>query len=155
MITPDEAINRIRLVRQEIIATRTEDAIRIAADTLAAISDRVINEGRNAQGNSFGVYSPSYQKWRAKNNLTAPPFPNVNFKRTTEMWNDTQVVVVSESDTVTSVRITPVAPHNIDKMIWNVERFGEILETSDQEDNLLAQAVQDRYISIFQKYGLL
>lgn len=156
----DTMINRLRACRQEMEATRQIDALKIGLDAVAAIKVRVQNEGLNAEGQSFGVYTEQYQKWRAKNNLTAAPFPLVNFKKTTAMWNSTTANVTFDGNGVTEVRILPEGADdqgvsNLDKMRWNEERFGPILDVSQAERDMIQAAVTARYIKLFKKYELL
>lgn len=144
-ITPEEMRRRIQATTEELIRTRSRDMLVVGLDMVALIKRRVINKAENAEGASFGVYSQAYQKYRAKKNLTDTPFPNKNFKFTTRMWNNTTATIIKESRDALTVRLGPTTQFEVDKLRWNEERSGKIIDASKSEQAMLERAIKARY----------
>ena len=92
---------KIRLVSNEINETREEQSVIIAEETVALIRLRVQNEKVNADGDSFGAYSPAYEMFRLSQNQ---PVDAKNFTLTGDMWRDTGITDVSTSGFTTTAR---------------------------------------------------
>lgn len=138
-------VRRLNRVRGELQRTRARDMLIIGLDTIAQVKRRVINTGINHEGRSFGVYSQAYQRTRKKENLTARPFPNVNFKRTTRMWNNTTAQVIGKNQYAVTIRLAPTQSGEQEKLKHNEDRFGTIIDLDPKERKRLERAIRRRY----------
>lgn len=153
MITGKELQKNLQLARIELKKSRRKRALSFGMDVNATIKARVINKGLNADGDDFGIYSTSYAKWRRKHNLSAPPFPKVNFKKTSRMWTNTRAVVSHDEAPV--VYVGPITPENIEKLAWNEERFGKIIELNENEHQRQMRIEVSKIAKIFKKLNLI
>lgn len=87
----------------------------------AIIKSRIINERRDEDGGDYGEYSASYQRVRAKKNLTGTL---KNFSFTNKMWATTLPRVESENNGVITIVIEPDST-NRDKMDYQNQRHGK------------------------------
>lgn len=153
MITGKELQKNLSLARAELKRSRRRRAQSFAFDVNARIKRRVINKGERADGKDFGVYSQSYQKYRKKKNLTAPPFPKVNFKKTSRMWTNTRGQ--ASHDEYPEIYIGPTSPENIEKLAWMEDKFGDIIEMSESESAAQVQTEVKKIVKILKKHNLL
>lgn len=137
---------RLQNVRHALIKTRSRDMLVIGLDMIALIKNRVINKGLDHEGNTFSPYSKAYAARKVKKNLDDKPFPLKNFKFTTRMMSNTTASVVRESDQSVTVRLAPVTPFEVEKLLRNEEREGKpIIEPSKKENAILERAITQRY----------
>ena len=84
---------RLKKVVEVLNATREEESIVIAQETVALIRLRVQNDKVDAEGSSFGSYSLGYEIFRTLNNQ---PIDAKNYTFTGQMWRDTGITDVVE-----------------------------------------------------------
>lgn len=152
-MTSAELQANLRKARNELNSSRYARAQKYALDMTARVKRRVINEGLDHEGHAFGVYKESTRKHRRKANLTASPYPKINFKDTSRMWTNTKGV--ADNSPVPEIYIGPTSNENVSKLAWNEDRFGEIMTPSDQEITSQAQIEAKRITKILKKHNIL
>lgn len=128
-----------------------KEALTLASDINATIADRVQNDGQNADGGTFGDYAASTRKQKVKKGQTSSPYPLVNFTDTGLMFANIKPTVERKG---TKVVITLKASNKaeIDKLRWNTDRFGEILEASKDEQDQLKKDIEKRYRKLLKSF---
>ena len=128
-----------------------KESIILASDINATIADRVQNDGLNADGGTFGDYAASTRKQKVKKGQTSSPYPLVNFTDTGLMFANIKPTVERKG---TKVVITLKASNKaeIDKLRWNTDRFGEILEASKDEQDQLKKDIEKRYRKLLKSF---
>lgn len=153
-MTAEQFIEVLERVKAAIQDRREEIAIGIASDATALIAQRVQGQGLNAQGSTFGVYSPFTQQFKQDTNRTRAPFPNINFTQTAEMWKSIKPIAISSNGEIQRIAIGTQDPTQEAKLRKNVNRFGEIIELSDQEIQMIRLTVFQRFRAIFSEFNL-
>lgn len=141
MATAQQAADIFRGIAQALRNTVDKEAEIVANDLLALVRDRVQNDKEKADGSIFGKYSEAYEKVRDNNNLFGG---DINLTFTGEMWASAGVEVDSSINGTSSARIEFKGGLNQDKAFWNSERYGNILEASEDELNAVQEAYQER-----------
>jgi len=128
-----------------------KEALTLASDINATIADRVQNDGLNADGGTFGDYAASTRKQKVKKGQTSSPYPLINFTDTGLMFSNIKPTVERKG---TKVVITLKASNKaeIDKLRWNTDRFGEILEASKDEQDQLKKDIEKRYRKLLKSF---
>ena len=128
-----------------------KEALTLASDINATIADRVQNDGLNADGGTFGDYAASTRKQKVKKGQTSSPYPLINFTDTGLMFSNIKPTVERKG---TKVVITLKASNKaeIDKLRWNTDRFGEILEASKQEQDNFKKDIEKRYRKLLKSF---
>ena len=128
-----------------------KESIILASDINATIADRVQNDGLNADGGTFGDYAASTRKQKVKKGQTSSPYPLINFTDTGLMFANIKHSVELKG---TKVVITLKASNKaeIDKLRWNTDIFGEILEASKDEQDQLKKDIEKRYRKLLKSF---
>lgn len=168
---------RLKLVVDELNATREEDAILIGKESIALVRLRVQNDKVDSNGNSFGSYSQalvpqwyfygkslsqgaedrvksgdwfqSYEDLRLANNL---PVDAKNFTFSGEMWKNIGVTAVNTTGTSVTVTIGGQTQSAADKLSYQEPDNGNIIELNEQEERYIQEAAEERIIGIINKY---
>lgn len=96
---------------------------------------RVIGSRETHSGGIFGIYSPAYLKKRISAGKGSDP--RINFSYTGKMWQSTQPVIVSSTDQEVRIRIAPLDSQRNKVMGYHDERFGEIIQLSAEEIEII------------------
>ena len=137
---------RLKKVVEVLNATREEESIVIAQETVALIRLRVQNDKVDAEGVSFGSYSLGYEIFRTLNNQ---PIDAKNYTFTGQMWRDTGITDVQDTGGTTTVTIGGQTDRAASLMEYNTTRDGvEILEASEEEEEFIREAHEERIINI-------
>lgn len=153
-MTSSDFADLLQKIKAHIIAERERNALLVANDATAMIADRVQRQGLNAQGSTFGTYSPFTQKIKQQTGRTRPPYPNINFTQTAQMWKSIKPIIKASGGQVTSIEIDSTDSTNQAKLEKNVRRFGPILQLSDKEIQMIRQTILMRYRDMFSNFGL-
>lgn len=187
MATPKEFRQDVEKFRKALIIEMPIINQSVALNAFALVNDRVINQGTDETGSSFGDgYSEtplpaffyegkslnsggedavakakkegdglSYKDFRSANNLQTG-FVDLNFSG--QMWRDIGVVrQTNENGIITTV----VGAKNTrdrdgkttdDIMEFNGERFGDFLEVSEEEEQLLAQTYDTKLQELIDEF---
>ena len=136
---------RLKKVVEVLNATREEESIVIAQETVALIRLRVQTDKVDAEGSSFGSYSLGYEIFRTLNNQ---PTDAKNYTFTGQMWRDTGITDVQDTGGTTTVTIGCQTDRSESLMEYNTDRDGPILEASEEEEDFIREAHEERIINI-------
>jgi hypothetical protein len=168
---------RLKLAAEEINATRENESVLVGKETTALIRNRVQTEKLNAEGQPFGQYSralvpqwffynrsisagaetkiktgdwfQSYADFKEANNQD----PNdINFTFTGDMWRNTGVNSVKSTEATTTVTIGGQTTRAQNIQEWQEPRYGNILETNENERQFIKEAHEERITKIINKY---
>ena len=144
-------IRRIDNALAKLPEALVKEALTLASDINATIADRVQNDGLNADGGTFGDYATSTRKQKVKKGQTSSPYPLVNFTDTGLMFANIKPTVERNGDKVV-ITIKASNKAEIDKLRWNTDRFGDILETSEDEQDALKKDIDKRYRKLLKTF---
>lgn len=131
MVTVDNS--ELKAVQLRI---RRDHIIRTAClDSIALVTNRIQNRGENSNGGNIGEYSPKYADYRSKNGRQTS-FVDLTF--TGEMVNGIALDKTSENEYVVGF----ISKEAGDKAEWNEARFGEVFSLTNQEIELVGQAIE-------------
>lgn len=136
---------RLKKVVEVLNATREEQSVIIAKETVASIRLRVQNDKVDAEGVSFGSYSLGYEIFRTLNNQ---PIDAKNYTFTGQMWRDTGITDVQDTGGTTTVTIGGQTDRAESLMEYNTTRDGPILEASEEDEEFIREAHEERIINI-------
>ena len=168
---------KIKLIAEELNATREEEAIIIGKETVAMIRRRVQNEKVDSTGSPFGQYSQakmpqwffygksnsagadkelrdgdwfvSYADFREINGLDSG---DIDFTFSGDMWKNTGVTEVESADGSTTVYLGGQTDRAAQIYEWQEPRYGRILEPNEEEIQFVNEAHLERINGIIQKY---
>jgi len=148
-------IVRLKKMREGLAKHRVNSLQQAGLDAVAMIDQRIRSQGKNAEGQSFGVYAPSTRKVKQATGRTRSPYPNVNFVQqsgNSGMMNSLQMIRTIENEDqvtifITSVGVDKYGVSNQTKLEANTKRFGQIIDLSDDEIKALRQSILTRYIN--------
>ncbi len=174
-----EFSNRLKQAAEEITANRETESARIANDAAQSVRLRVETDLTTAEGGSFGTYSQavvprwmyygrstsggaentirggdwfqSYADFRAANNLYND---EINFKFTGQMWDETGIVSIKDDGETCTATIGGQTAYSEEILGYHNDRFGNILELSEIEENKIYDAHRERITNIINKYLL-
>lgn len=169
-------IERLKLVANELQANRESESVQIGREAMALVRLRVQNEKEDAKGSSFGRYSQalvpkqffygkslsaaadnkvrkrggrmSYEEFREDNNLETDA---KDYTFSGEMWRDTGVSSVTNTDSTTTVSIGGTSNRSKKLIGYHTERDGDILELSESEIDFIVQANRERVLKVINK----
>ena len=130
VITLEKFRDALPNVRNKLIL----DSVFTAVDKL---EKRVIKRRENAEGLTFGNYSPAYLKKRIAAGKGADA--RINFSYTGKMWQSTQPFIVESSDEQVRVRVQPTDDQRREIMGIHDARFNKILRLNQEEINVVAE----------------
>jgi hypothetical protein len=173
----EQFIKKIATIEQRLNSERPKEAELIGREALALIRRRIQNTGDDAQGKDLGNYSQtdvpaffffnrsvtaageakvrkaakqkqkiSYADFREFNNR---PTDFVNLTFTGAMWREMAAKVTSNTQTSTTVTITPTTPRSAKVLGFNITRYGDILALSQNELAQLREANRLRVLRVF------
>lgn len=171
-----EFANRINSIISDLQETRTSESVQIATEAVALVRRRVQNEKENSDGNSFGQYSEtpvpkwffkgkslsagaekrvqsgkffiSYADFRDENNL---PSDDIDFTFSGDMWRNTGVTDVQQTETETSVTIGGQTSRARELHGYHAERFGSLLQLNTDEFKMVVDSHKERVFNILAK----
>lgn len=134
---------------------RVDRVLQLAKDVNALRKSRVINDRVDHQGNSFGIYAPSTQAKKEKENNNVDtsnttlfdsgfgslPYPNYNFNDTGEMWQSTQPRIIQQITELIIVRIEPAREDRRKVMEILDGKYGPINQLSDAELEFITETI--------------
>lgn len=161
----------------DLTANRTGESVQIANESVELVRLRVQNSKETADGGSFGQYSEakvpkwffrgkslsngaderirkgpsfiSYSDFRDANNL---PTDSINFTFSGDMWRNTGVTGIEESEFETSVNVGGQTTRAKELLGFHAERFGSLLEMSEKEVQFIVNAHSERISNTLSKF---
>lgn len=168
---------RIKLLVEEINATREEESVLIGTELRTLVRNRVQNDKTNADGSAFGQYSQavvprwyfygkslsdgaeetirqgdwfqSYTDFREANNLNTG---DINFTFSGDMWRNTGVTQVQNDGDSVTVLIGGQTTRAADILGWQEPRYGNILEANEEEERFVEEAHRERIFNKIARY---
>lgn len=122
----------------------------IAVDAKALVRNRIQEKGLNAEEQELAGYSPAYKKRKQKAGKDVG-FTNLTFSG--DMFRKIDIVEAGQRGSEYVVTIGGKDKLSEDKVEWNSERYGDIMDVSDEEEKLLAQSVDDQIQNIINQSG--
>lgn len=147
----EEIIVKLNELAKAISENTPEIIQEVALNAKALIQERIQETGNNAQEQSLNAYSESYKKIRSKRGFETS-FTNLTF--TGEMWRSTSIIDTNQQGNKYVVSIGGNTSITKDKILWNSERYGDILKTSSAEEDKLASQVNESLNQIIKQVGL-
>lgn len=134
----------------------------VASDATALLKNRVIQQRVNASGSVFGIYEDgTLRKKGSRNSRTGDR--RINFSDTNRMWNGTDfgsgrgvVPVITEvgAEAYTIVIEPENDPNRQEVLGYLQDRFGPIIEWSEEEINILVEDYQQSINQLFTDEGI-
>ena len=160
---------RLKVLVDEMNASREDESIIIANDVMAQVRNRVQERKVNADGTAFGQYSQalvpqwffygksntdtaeqelkagnwfvSYADFRDLNNL---PSDDINFTFSGDLFRTTGIVKVENEADTTTVVLGGQTTRSEQILEWQEPRYGNIIEPSEQEQEFAFNAHRKR-----------
>ena len=168
---------KLKLIAEELNARREDDSIQIASEIMKQVRTRVQEKKINADGSAFGQYSQaklpqwffygksiidgaedemragpwfvSYAEFRELNNR---PSGDINFEFTGDMWRNTGVVQVQNTEGITTVTLGGQDARSQDILAWQEPRYGNIIEANEQEIEFATEAHRERIFGTINRF---
>jgi len=116
---------------------------RIATTMLPIVRDRVHTQGKDANGNDIGTYTPEYLKRRQKPPYMRTGSPDIVLSLTRQMENDMKALPVEGG-----YGIGYSNELNYDKAIWNEQRYGKkILTALTPDEDEMVDAIAEEFVN--------
>ncbi|MES2395673.1 MAG: hypothetical protein V4549_06705 [Bacteroidota bacterium] len=133
------------------IANGIPDIIQIIAlDAKALIRNRIQEKGLNAEEQELDGYSPGYKKKKEK----AGKYRGfTDMTLTGDMWRKTETISAEQRGHKYVVTVGGKDQLSENKIEWNSEHYGDILEVSSKEEQLLEQTMDDEIQKIIDQNG--
>ena len=177
-MTIDELTNRLTRGLQRLDSELEAQVSKAGADLVALVTNRVIQEGKNANGDSFSPYSdteiPAFfyfnksrnasgeaavrKKAKGKEKISYKEFRGLNnlnespknFEFTGETFRNFSVLKIERTATGARVEIGGKTKASEDKITWNSEKEGvSIIKPSAQEIQIVKTNLQTWANSLF------
>lgn len=133
------------------IAAGIPDIIQILAlDSKAKIQDRIQEKGKTSEETSFPEYSPGYKKKRAKNGRQTN---HVDLTYTGGMFRRMGIVSAGQQGAEYVVSVGGQDGISQDKIDWNSERYGDIMNLTDKEEQDLEETYNNEIQRIIDEAG--
>lgn len=122
----------------------------IALDAKALVRNRVQEKGLNAEEQELAGYSPEYQKRKKKAGKDVG-FTNLTF--TGDMWRKVDVVSAQQQGSKYEVLVGGKDQLSENKLEWNSARYGDVLDVSTKEEELMTQTYDEEIQKIIDQNG--
>lgn len=155
MDTPEQYIERLHEFQAKLTATLPKFVAQRAMDTKALIVHRIQEQGNNADEEQLGNYtSDAYMKKREKKGRQTS-YVDVTFTRGgAGMFGSTGIVSETNTNGVVNVVVAGIDSFTQDKLEWNSDRYGDLLEASKKEGELLFESFETFLSDLIQEVGL-
>lgn len=173
------AIRSFQNLVNDLNSSRTAEYEVIVLDAMALVKKRVINQGIDADGNSFGGYSEAvvpfwyargkdgvssndvdrlkakhgyFASYRDLREIKGLPTSNKNFSFTNKMWNSLEAFTISNSGGKIVIGLR--TSNDRDEILEIHHSQSEILNLSEAETKLVRQLSRQRILNAFKRNGL-
>lgn len=124
----------------------------IAKDAIAVIKNRLQEQGLTSENASFPAYSAAYKKSKAKLN-GEESVKKRNFTLTGDMLRQLNIVSTGIESGKYTVTIGGKSDFAQEKIDYNSEQVGDILEASKEEEEGFAETLNDELQKIIDQNG--
>jgi len=135
----------------ELFATRLPDLLQVAAlDGFAKIRNRVQETGKRENGAPLPEYSEDYHRRKAERYGEEAASVR-NYTATGDMWRN--IGIAGTDQTAQGLTVTIAGETNLaqNKINWNADRDGDFLAVSEQEENEVAENLQQEIDILFEQ----
>ncbi len=155
MDSPEQYIERLHEFQQKLEARLPKFTAQQAMNATAQIVHRIQEQGTNADGAVLGVYtSEPYKNKRSKRGRQTE-YVDLTFTRGgAGMFGSTGIVSETNANGVVNVVVAGRDSFTQDKLEWNSERYGDVLELSKREEEILFQGFEDLLTELIIETGL-
>ncbi len=148
-MSPEEFLEQWAALREELTNNRSREVLLVAHESLALIRLRVQSSGIDADGQSFGFYSAQYEKERERRNLRTD---FIDLTATGGMWRELEVTIEEDEEEISSALVQGRTTRAIDLLEFNSDRYGDLLQLSDDEEDRITKAYFERKIELIQNF---
>jgi len=148
-MSPDEFLEQWAALREELTNNRSREVLLVAHESLALIRLRVQSSGIDADGQSFGFYSAQYEKERERRNLRTD---FIDLTATGGMWRELEVTIEAYEEEISTALVQGRTTRAIDLLEFNSDRYGDLLQLSDDEEDRITKAYFERKIELIQNF---
>lgn len=144
MDSPEEYIARLEKFRARLQSELPPFVATTAMNAKALIQSRIQERGLNSDEEVLGIYtSEPYKKKREKKGRQTE-YVDVTFTRGgAGMLGSTGIVSETFVNGIVTVKVAGKDDFTQNKLDWNSDRYGDILETTKKEDALLLSTFED------------
>lgn len=144
MDSPEEYIARLEKFRARLQSELPPFVATTAMNAKALIQSRIQERGLNSDEEVLGIYtSEPYKKKREKKGRQTE-YVDVTFTRGgAGMLGSTGIVSETFVNGIVTVKVAGKDEFTQNKLDWNSDRYGDILETTKKEDALLLSTFED------------
>ncbi len=148
-MSPDEFLEQWAALREELTNNRSREVLLVAHESLALIRLRVQSSGIDADGQSFGFYSAQYEKERERRNLRTD---FIDLTATGGMWRELEITIEADEEEISTALVQGRTTRAIDLLEYNSDRYGDLLQLSDDEEDRITKAYFERKIELIQNF---
>ena len=148
-MSPDEFLEQWAALREELTNNRSREVLLVAHESLALIRLRVQSSGIDADGQSFGFYSAQYEKERERRNLRTD---FIDLTATGGMWRELEVTIEADEEEISTALVQGRTTRAIDLLEYKSDRYGDLLQLSDDEEDKVTKAYFERKIELIQNF---
>lgn len=142
------AINKLSdLITQNI----PDIAQTIATQTKSLIQERIQEFGLNSQEAELTAYSTAYKKVRTKKGLQTN---HTDLTSTGQMWRGTRITEAGQAGAGYEVTVTGADGFSKNKLNWNSDRYGDVLQPSAKEEAKMVVIVDEALTELIKEAGL-
>lgn len=144
MDSPEEYIARLEKLRARLQSELPPFVATTAMNAKALIQSRIQERGLNSDEEVLGIYtSEPYKKKREKKGRQTE-YVDVTFTRGgAGMLGSTGIVSETFVNGIVTVKVAGKDDFTQNKLDWNSDRYGDLLETTKKEDELLLSTYED------------
>lgn len=155
MDTAEEYIERLHEFQAKLTATLPKFVAQRAMDTTALILHRIQEQGNNSNDVQLGNYiSEPYKKKREKKGRQTAYVDLTMTRGGAGMFGSTGIVSEINNGGVVNVVVAGRDSFTQDKLDWNSDRYGDVLEVSKKEEALLFESFEVFLSELVQETGL-
>lgn len=138
MDTPEEFIEKIHKFQNRLQAELPKFVNKQAMNATGLIINRIQERGLNADETQLGIYTSTPYKNKRKKAGRQTDYVDETFTRGgAGMLGSTGIVQESYSEGVAMVKVAGRDEFTQNKLDWNGERYGDILNVTKAEDQLM------------------
>lgn len=155
MDSAEQYIERLHEFQAKLTATLPEFVAQRAMDATALIVHRIQEQGNNSNDAQLGNYiSGPYKKKREKKGRQTAYVDLTMTRGGAGMFGSTGIVAQSFDGNVVKVSVGGKDEFTDNKLEWNSDRYGDVLEVSKKEEGLLFESFEVFLSDLIQETGL-
>ncbi len=155
MDTPDTYIKKLKKLRTSIEQGLPALMAQQAMDAKALVQSRIQEKGLNSEEEQLGIYtSEAYKKQRQKRGRQVAYVDLTNTRGGAGMFGSTGLVEQSFENGIAKVVVAGRDAFTQNKLEWNSDRYGDVLQLTAGEKELIAESVGEFLNDLIEEIGL-